>query len=584
MLTKLTLQNFRGFEQHEIPLRPMTIVVGRNNAGKSTVVEALRLISIVVSRYRRLTFYPGPDWCGAGRVSYGVRPSLRNTEVNFEGMFYHYGDPPGIVTAEFASGEAVTVYIADEERIHAVIRDGKGRIIRNRDEAKKVHLPSVAIMPQAMPVQKREIVLNEDYVRSAVSSPLAPSHFRNQLLVFDESLFNLFGEIVEQTWPGVLIVELTAAENFNPGSQLYLEVRNEDFVGEVGLMGHGLQMWLQTMWFLALSARTHTIILDEPDVYMHPDLQRRLIRFLRGRYPQCLITTHSVEILSEVNPDEVLVVDRRNRRSRFADSLPAVQRLVDNVGSIHNLNLARLWRARRLLLVEGDDIALLKAFQNVFFPESLQPIDALPSMPIGGWGGWNYAIGSAMLLENEAGESIITYCILDSDYHTQDEISERQTQAEARNVQLHIWSRKEIENFLLSASLIRRVLADSVSRRTAAPDEEEVESKLREIAETLRDEVILNLASEVQARERKLSVSSAINQAKERVNLIIKQEGNLISRIPGKTTISLLSQWSQAEFGVSLSAQKLARNIQRSELPIEVEEVISAIENSELFK
>lgn len=76
-------------------------------------------------------------------------------------MFYHYGDPPGVVTAEFASGETVTVYIADEERIHAVIRDRKGRIIRNRDEAKKVQLPSVAIMPQAMPLQKREIVLNE---------------------------------------------------------------------------------------------------------------------------------------------------------------------------------------------------------------------------------------------------------------------------------------------------------------------------------------------------------------------------------------------------------------------------------------
>lgn len=355
MLTKLRLQNFRGFERHELPLREMTVVVGRNNAGKSTVVEALRLISIVVSRYRRLTFHPGPDWCGAGRVSYGVRPSLRNTELNFDGMFYHYSDPPAVVTGEFASGESVMVYVADEERIHAVIRDKKGRIVRNRAESKQVELPTVGIMPQVAPLQKREVVLNADYIRIAASSPLAPSHFRNQLLYFDDSLFDVFCEIVEETWPGVAIAELTGT-SFNPGSQLYLEVRNEDFVGEVGLMGHGLQMWLQTIWFLAQATSLQTIILDEPDVYMHPDLQRRLIRFLRGRYPQFVITTHSIEILSEVNPDEVLVVDRRGRRSRFADSLPAVQRLVDNVGSIHNLSLARLWRARRLLLVEGDDI------------------------------------------------------------------------------------------------------------------------------------------------------------------------------------------------------------------------------------
>lgn len=580
MLTKLSLQNFRGFERHELPLCEMTIVVGRNNAGKSTVVEAMRLISMVVSRYRRLTFHPGPDWCGAGRASYGVRPSLRNTELNFQGMFYHYNDPPSIVTGEFASGESVTVYIADEERIHAVIRDRKGKIVRDRQEARHVELPTVSIMPQVAPLQKREVVLNEDYVRSSVSSPLAPMHFRNQLLAFEDSV-DLFYQIVEETWPGVRIVELTGT-SFNPGSQLHLEVRNEDFVGEVGLMGHGLQMWLQTMWFLALANEAQTIILDEPDVYMHPDLQRRLVRFLRGRRPQCIITTHSIEVLSEVAPDEVLVVDRKNRKSRFAASVPAVQSLIDNVGSIHNISLARLWRARRLLLVEGDDMAFLKAFQNVLFPESLQPIDALPSMPIGGWGGWQYAVGSAMLLENETGESIITYCLLDSDYHTPEEIAERQKQASERNVQLHIWSRKEIENYVLVPSLIQRVIADSTSKRTTPPDEEEVAAKLYQIAGSLHDEVIESLATEIQANNRKLALSSAIKQAKERITPHL-QQGDFTSRIPGKSAVSLLSQWSQTEFGVQLSALKLARNIHRSEMESEVQAVITAIETLESF-
>ena len=114
-----------------------------------------------------------------------------------------------------------------------------------------------------------------------------------------------------------------------------------------------------------------------------------------------------------------------------------------------------------MLLVEGNDINFLKAFQNVLFPESLQPIDTLPFMSIGGWGGWPYAIGTAMLLQNETGESITTYCLLDSDYHSPDEISERRDQAIERNVQLHIWTSKEIENYLLSSTLIQRVIAQS---------------------------------------------------------------------------------------------------------------------------
>jgi predicted ATPase len=41
MITRLTSRNFRGFDRHTVPLRPITILVGKNNAGKSTVVEVL---------------------------------------------------------------------------------------------------------------------------------------------------------------------------------------------------------------------------------------------------------------------------------------------------------------------------------------------------------------------------------------------------------------------------------------------------------------------------------------------------------------------------------------------------------------
>jgi AAA15 family ATPase/GTPase len=46
VIEKLTVENFRGFDHHEIPFRETTIIVGANNAGKSTAVEALRLIAL----------------------------------------------------------------------------------------------------------------------------------------------------------------------------------------------------------------------------------------------------------------------------------------------------------------------------------------------------------------------------------------------------------------------------------------------------------------------------------------------------------------------------------------------------------
>jgi predicted ATP-dependent endonuclease of OLD family len=316
---------------------------------------------------------------------------------------------------------------------------------------------------------------------------------------------------------------------------------------------------------------------------MHPDLQRRIIRLLRNRHKQCVITTHSVEILSEVDPDEILIVDKRRSQSQFASSAPAVQRLVDKVGSVHNISLARLWHARKLILVEGKDLTLLKGLQNTLFPRSSQPIDANPSMPIGGWGGWQYAVGSAMLLRNAVGEEITTYCILDSDYHTPEEIIQRYQQAQERNVQLHIWEQKEIENYLLSPEAIQRVIEKSLPRRASGPSSDEVYTKLIEISEAMKDDVIDGLATEILSRERKLVVGTANKRARDKLGCVTASQGSLLSLASGKTVISRLSDWSQSEFGVQLSSIKIVREMSVSEIPREVQQVLAAIEDQEAF-
>lgn len=232
-------------------------------------------------------------------------------------------------------------------------------------------------------------------------------------------------------------------------------------------MGHGLQMWLQTMWFLTRSQRSPTIILDEPDVYMHADLQRRIIRFLKSGFPQVLLTTHSVEIMSEVQPEDILIIDRNSGQSAPAASVPAVQSLIDNVGSAHNIQFARLWNARKFILIEGEDLGILKQIQNILFPDSEAPIDTIPNMQIGGWGGWPYVIGSTMMLKNSLGEKVTTYCLLDSGYHTDTAIDARIDEAKGHGIQLHVWARKEIESYLLVPTAIHRLIEGRIAKRTS---------------------------------------------------------------------------------------------------------------------
>jgi hypothetical protein len=582
MLKRLLLQNFKCFHNHEIPFRPTTILVGRNNAGKSTIVEALRLVSLVINRYQFLSYRGVPDWLDIPTRSRGVSPSLKGMEFSFDSVFHRYGDPPAAITAEFDTGETVKVYIGPDVHVHAVIEDSTKQLITTKGQAQKIQLPEVNILPQVAPLAREEQILTPDYVRSALSSALAPLHFRNQLNLFYDFFFEDFKQIAEDTWPGLRITELTG-RSVLPGGDLSLLVQDGDFVAEVGLMGHGLQMWLQAMWFLARIKKESTVILDEPDVYMHADLQRRLIRLLRSHYNQNIIATHSTEIMSEVEADQVLIVDRKENKSKFTTSLSAVQSFIEHIGGTHNIQLARLWSSKRFILVEGKDVRIFKRLQNILFPDSREPFDTIPNMSIGGWGGWNYAIGSSMVLKNEGGQDITTYCIFDSDYHIAEDINKRHKDAKKRGVQLHIWSRKEIENYLLVPEAIQRVVSSGIRGQITPPSTERITKQIDKIAKSLKNSVMDAISTEFLASNKAGGVRVANSAARKQVEDAWKSREGRFSIVSGKKVISKLSEWSQKKFDVSISATAIVRALRINEIPDELVTVLSAIEECKTF-
>jgi hypothetical protein len=565
MLKRLRLENFRGFDDHTIELAPVTIAVGRNNAGKSTFVEALRLISLVVTHCRSRMLYNLPRTWTISRTARRVTPSLQNLEINLDSVFHRYGEPPAIITATFASGATIGVNVW-ADTIEASIRAS-----RQND------LTYVSILPQVAPVSKDERVLGADYVKSAMSSALAPLHFRNQLLVLRE-LFPSFKQAAESSWANLRVEPLERIPDAGKPDRLSLMIRDGDFTAEVGWMGHGLQMWLQTMWFLTRAKNHETVILDEPDVYMHADLQRKLIRFLKRSHKQVVVTTHSSEIMAEVEPDEILIVNKAETRSRYAASIPIAQEMLFRLGSVHNLQLARFSAGKRFVLVEGDDISVLKRFQNTLAPTSDLPLDTI-SMPVEGWGGWNYAIGSSMLLQNAAGQGIVSYCLLDSDYHTAAQIRRRRKEAKHRHIQLHIWSKKEIENYVLQPRTITRLISKGMQNDTA-PSQTAVADEIDRIAEELRPTVLKSIASEIQKGTKGLELSTAVDRAEKIVAAKWKNRSGRWGIIPGKQAVSRLSDWSQNRYGVSLNATKIAREMEVEEIDKEMATVLAAIERN----
>jgi energy-coupling factor transporter ATP-binding protein EcfA2 len=361
-------------------------------------------------------------------------------------------------------------------------------------------------------------------------------------------------------------------------NEIELHVRDEDFVGEIRWMGHGLQIWLQTMWFLARTDQRDVVVLDEPDVYLHADLQRKLIRILKAQDRQVIIATHSIEMMSEVEPSSILVADRRRRKSEFTTSLPGVQAIINQIGGVHNIHLARLWSSKKVVFVEGDDLAFLKIFQDELFPVSNEPLYGLPNFAIGGWGGWNYVVGSSMLLKGSGGEEITKYCILDRDYHTSDEIDERYRSAAEHRIGLHIWNKKEIENYTISPTAVARYL-NNRKRRGRHVTENEVEEILNEICESLKNEVH-DLISEEYIRRHRPRNAAAEGNAYARGELRARWTSlsGKLGVVSGKTVLSHISSWAQRNYGVSLNAYILAKSMFPHEFDPELVAVMTDLE------
>ena len=576
MLSKLRLMNFRCFLDHEVDLEGHSVVVGGNNAGKTTISEALRLVSLVTARYRHLVYHEVPGWLVAPRRLRGCSPSIEGLQIRTDTLFHRYGTSPAQISASFPQIATIDIYIGPEFQIHAVITDEGGDVVRTKGQARKQRIPLVDILPQVGPIQRIEQLLDSEYVRRSQSSHLASLHFRNQLYAAPEEKWMGFKAIVEDTWPGLQVRGLRCEGD---EKLLSLEVRDRDFVAEIGAMGHGLQMWMQTMWFLARAGDARTVILDEPDVYMHPDLQRRLIRFLRRRFNQTIVTTHSTEIMAEVEPSSIVIVDRRRRRSRRVNSVPSLQALVNRVGSVHNIQLTRLWSARRFLVVEGGDLRLLKVVQDLLYPESEVPFDLIPNMRLPGWGAWSWAVGSKMMLRNAADEAVKVMCVLDRDFHTPSQIETRQKEASERSIWLHIWKRKEVENYFLVPSAITRVVAESVGRRTTPPTQTEVEQVLDAEADTLMVDVFDAISQEFLVEERRGGSRQANRRARDLIREREAEVGKL-GIVSGKVMFTRTSDWAQKEFGVAISVMRVAGSLRKEELFDELAEVVRDIEEA----
>ena len=573
MIRQLNITNFRCYEKTSIFFNGTSILVGPNNAGKSTMIEALKIISSVTRKFRSLRFIEPPTWVSREKNN-GVSPNVENMNISDRGIFNMYGNPPAIIEAIFTNGSSIKAYVGEGLDIFAIITDEYGCQVRNSKEAKRVDIPVIEVLPQISAVLDSEKVIKKATVDGNRATRLASRNFRNQLFYYEKA-FPTFKKLVEATWGGLQVkpVESIFADE---GRVLQFFVRVHDFEAEISWMGHGLQMWVQTMWFISQCPGNAIVVLDEPDVYMHADLQRRLVRLITPMFSQLIVATHSLEIIEEVSSDCIIPIDSHKRNVKpIGDEVP-LQHLSEELGSPLNIDLARLFVSNRFIVWDGDDSGrkILSAFQSVLYPQDLHPIITFPKAFVEGWNGWKKAVTIADVFSVNR-MHVQLYCIFEGGYHTMDEIHERRVDARDKKINLHVWDKKEIENYAINPDAIFRYLL--TSKRKGEITIEMLNGKINEIVAGMKDEVLNGIAAEIQRNTRGMN-EEAMEDAWEELNNRWIQPLDII---PGRRFFINLSMWTQENYGVSVSARQVIPFFKPEEVPYEVQIVISAIMEGE---
>lgn len=584
VLSSLELKNFKCFQKHIVRFNNTSFLVGANNAGKSTIIEALRLIGILQSRFKYLNYeYPPSE---LDKVTQGlkcVKFSLDNLEIPSKALFYRYKSSPTNpveIIGNFDNGTKLKIFLVEKHEVlsaYGIPYANGNNPIQNKREAFQSKIPSIAVLPQLTQLAINEKDLKGRTIRKALETNLSSSHFRNEVAYFHD-YFDEFKKLAESTWEGLSLKSLEYHEE-----KYNFWIRDNNFVAEVAWMGSGLKMWLQIMWFLTKAKDMDILVLDEPDVYMHPDLQRKLAKLARLFKAQTILTTHSAELIAEVPPEEVVIVNKNRKESLPAPTLKAVQAVLNNMSSVHNLQLFRLWESRRFLIVEGKDLAYLSRIHEILYPDSKLILNTLPHMETRGFDNWERVEGGRAVFKNGLDEDVTIYCMFDRDYRPDSKLRERVNKALDLGMQPHIWVRKEIENYLISPKVITRIINKQKKQKDSALSVEHVEVEMSQIAENNREVAIGQIMDRLREVERDKEPSTLYDMAKKQLDSSWSSLEEKIQVIPGKLFLTAIARWAQDIYKVSLSPELLIRNFEKNDFCSEMKEVMTSIERLKDF-
>jgi len=300
------------------------------------------------------------------------------------------------------------------------------------------------------------------------------------------------------------------------------------------------------------------------------------------------MATHSTEIMSEADPGEIVLIDKKKRFAQRLRDVEGVQRALDAVGSIQNIALSALAKNRRLLFVEGDeDFRTIRRFAKKLGFDELSSGVGITPLESGGFGSWQRVTALASGIADALGAPLMVGAIYDRDYYCDEELSAIGASLQESLSFSRILPRKEMENYLLIPNVIERAINRAVAEKRSRTGEDspalDVSSLLQSVTEEMRDSVCAQLAAKrVTYLKGGAKDPSAITEETLRdCSMKWRNLNQRLAIVPGKEVLRRLREEIQAKIGVTLTLARLIDAMKKEEVP---QDIVSLVRDLDAYR
>lgn len=441
MIKKLKLTNFGPFIKYELVFdladQSLILLTGKNNEGKSSIINALKFVDAatrVIGKRRQFVTVDGELY---------YKLLVQDTEhINIKKTIHNYSEQIAMIEAIFTNNLKINVYLDPENDM--IYADYEG-------STSPVMTQIFGFIPPLGPLNENEELMSISHIKSSINSSLAPRHLRNHMVqLLNKDDFQLIKQIVSSTWEGIELLDYEIDYSSNKVYCYYSEQRMER---EISWAGQGLQVWFQIITHLVRLRDVSILILDEPEINLHPQKQNELITIMNEYYSgNVFIATHSVELMNHVNVSHIIHVKKSepSPKIKSTNDRKFLNLVRSEVGSNFNLIASQFEEFDHIIFTEDEsDFKIVKELAS-----SINYSKKLFNIPIHGFSQYNKCLPYKEAYEMLIGKSINYTLLLDRDYYPDQYLQNLSDKLDINGIKTVFTPGKEIENLFLINSVI----------------------------------------------------------------------------------------------------------------------------------